>query len=211
MKMISSAKMHKAEMSLRRLQPFRRQVESIIGTLLTADAEFSSPLLEERPVAKVTIVVFGSDDGLCGAYNNNIFKALIEHIGHLRESFGRDTAIELYPIGKKMLKACEKLHHSDGITVTTVEGVDSKTSGDGVRDFADSLCRQFAEEETDRVDCLYMGFHSVSRQRTAPNSCFRWWPRLFRTTVSWPMCAPAYSSLTHRRFSRVCCRCSSCR
>lgn len=167
MKMISSAKMHKAEMSLRRLQPFRRQVESIIGTLLTADAEFSSPLLEERPVAKVTVVVFGSDDGLCGAYNNNIFKALLEHIGHLRESFGRDTAIELYPIGKKMLKACEKLHHSDGIKVTTVEGVDSKTTGDGVRDFADSLCRQFAEGETDRVDCLYMGFHSVSRQRTS--------------------------------------------
>ena len=38
MKMISSAKMHKAEMSLRRLQPFRRQVERIIGTLLTAVA-----------------------------------------------------------------------------------------------------------------------------------------------------------------------------
>ncbi|MDE5719989.1 MAG: ATP synthase F1 subunit gamma, partial [Paramuribaculum sp.] len=165
MKMISSAKMHKAEMSLRRLQPFRRQVESIIGTLLTADAEFSSPLLEERPVAKVTVVVFGSDDGLCGAYNNNIFKSLLGHIAHLRESYGADTAIELYPVGKKMLKACQKLHQTDGIVVTTVEGVDSKTSGDGVRGFADSLCRMFVEGATDRVDCLYMSFHSVSRQR----------------------------------------------
>lgn len=165
MKMISSAKMHKAEMSLRRLQPFRRQVESIIGTLLTADAEFSSPLLEGRPVAKVTVVVFGSDDGLCGAYNNNIFKSLLGHIAHLRDSYGAGTVIELYPVGKKMLKACQKLHQSDGIVVTTAEGVDSKTTGDGVRGFADSLCRRFVEGATDRVDCLYMSFHSVSRQR----------------------------------------------
>lgn len=164
MKMISSAKMHKAEMSLRRLQPFRRQVERIIGTLLTADAEFSSPLLEERPVAKVTVVAFGSDDGLCGAYNNNIYKFLTEHIRHIRETYGKDTAIELYPIGKKMLKSCRKLQ-SASVDIVTAEGVDSKTVGDGVRDFADTLCRHFTAGETDRVDCLYMNFHSISRQR----------------------------------------------
>ncbi len=64
MKMISSAKMHKAEQSLRRLQPFRNQIENIIGNLLSADAEFSSPLLEARDVRHVSIVVLGSDDGL---------------------------------------------------------------------------------------------------------------------------------------------------
>ena len=40
MKMISSAKMHKAEQSLRRLLPFRGQIETIMGNLLSADAEF---------------------------------------------------------------------------------------------------------------------------------------------------------------------------
>ena len=73
MKMISSAKMHKAEQSLKRLLPFRRQIESIIGNLLSADAQFTSPLLDDREVKNVSIVVFGSDDGLCGAYNVNIF------------------------------------------------------------------------------------------------------------------------------------------
>ena len=72
MKMISSAKMHKAEQSLRRLLPFRNQIESIIGNLLSADTEFSSPLLEAREVKQVAVVVLGSDDGLCGAYNVNI-------------------------------------------------------------------------------------------------------------------------------------------
>ncbi len=46
MKMISSAKMHRAEADLKRLLPFRQQIETIIGNLLSADAEFSSPLTE---------------------------------------------------------------------------------------------------------------------------------------------------------------------
>ena len=69
MKMISSAKMHKAEQALRRQLPFRNQIETIIANLLSADAQFSSPLIEARDVKHVSIVVFGSDDGLCGAYN----------------------------------------------------------------------------------------------------------------------------------------------
>ena len=58
MKMISSAKMHRAEGDLRRLLPFRRQIETIIGNLLTADAEFSSPLTEAREVSAIGLVDF---------------------------------------------------------------------------------------------------------------------------------------------------------
>ena len=40
MKMISSAKMHKAETALRQLRPFRDQIETIIANLLASDATF---------------------------------------------------------------------------------------------------------------------------------------------------------------------------
>ncbi|MBP2690429.1 MAG: F0F1 ATP synthase subunit gamma, partial [Muribaculaceae bacterium] len=46
MKMISSAKMHKAETALRRLVPYRSQIETIISNLLSADVPFASPLVE---------------------------------------------------------------------------------------------------------------------------------------------------------------------
>ena len=101
MKMISSAKMHKAELSLKRLLPFRSQIESIIGNLLTADADFTSPLTETREVRNVSIVVFGSDDGLCGAYNVNIFKHLRARMAALREKFGSDVTFDIYPVGAK--------------------------------------------------------------------------------------------------------------
>lgn len=164
MKMISSAKMHKAEQSLKRLLPFRTQIESIIGNLLTSDAECSSPLLESRDVRNIGIVVFGSDDGLCGAYNVNIFKHLLERINDLRTTLGRDVNIVLYPIGGKMLKAVSKITDSH-IRLKTLDGMDSKTTGDGVRDFVDMLRGEFLDGTLDRVDLLYMSFKSVSRQR----------------------------------------------
>lgn len=164
MKMISSAKMHKAEQSLKRLLPFRTQIESIIGNLLTSDAECSSPLLEVRDVHKVGIVVFGSDDGLCGAYNVNIFKQLLARINDLRAELGLDLAVAIYPVGGKMTKAVRKIT-GDGISVETMFGVDSKTTGDGVREFTDMLQGKFLKGELDRIDLLYMSFKSVSRQR----------------------------------------------
>ena len=162
--MISSAKMHKAEQSLRRLQPFRNQIENIIGNLLSADAEFSSPLLEARDVRHVSIVVLGSDDGLCGAYNVNIFKILLGQLASYRERFGEDVKIDIYPVGAKMCKAVAKIAGGN-ISVRTIEGVDSKTTGDGVKIFIESLQNEFFGGVTDKVDVLYMSFKSVSRQR----------------------------------------------
>ena len=164
MKMISSAKMHKAEMSLRRLLPYRRQIETIIGNLLTADAEFSSPLIETRNVSRVGIVVFGSDDGLCGAYNVNIFKLLLNEIESYRQRYGSGVNISIFPVGGKIAKAVSKLSDPH-ISMCLVDGVDSKTTGDGVKDFVESLQQMFLDGELDKIDVLYMSFKSVSRQR----------------------------------------------
>ncbi|MCM1029674.1 MAG: ATP synthase F1 subunit gamma [Pseudoflavonifractor sp.] len=166
MKMISSAKMHKAEQGLKRLLPFRRQIEGIISHLLSADASFVSPLIEEREVSRLAIVVFGSDDGLCGAYNINIFKALVQKIERLKEQLGPSLSIDIYPIGNKMVKAVGKYAKAEpGIDMVTIEGVDGKTTGDGVKAFTDLLCHRFVSGELDRVDLLYMSFKTVSRQR----------------------------------------------
>ncbi len=166
MKMISSAKMHKAEQALRKLQPFRGQIETIIGNLLSADAEFSSPLIELRPVSNIGVVVFGSDDGLCGAYNVNIFKVLMAQINAYRHQFGDDVSINVYPIGAKMVKAVSRISDAH-ITVTRIDGVDSKTTGDGVKDFVERLQTDFLSGLMDKIDVLYMNFKSVSRQRPA--------------------------------------------
>lgn len=164
MKMISSAKMHKAEQALRRQLPFRTQIETIIANLLSADAQFSSPLIEARDVKHVSIVVLGSDDGLCGAYNVNIFKQLLERVQYYRSTYGDNVEIKVIPVGAKMLKATNKIAHAT-VKVEAVEGVNSKTEADGVKTFMAYLQQQFLAGETDLVDVLYMNFQSMSRQR----------------------------------------------
>mgnify|MGYP002746683180 CR=1 FL=1 len=165
MKMISSAKMSKATREIKRLLPFRTQLESIIGNLLGADAEFASPLTAERPVRHVTVLVWGSDDGLCGAYNVNIFKQLLQHLNSLRERYGADLRIELVPIGQKMQRAVSRLA-GDGITVTSApDGVNSKSDADAVKVFTARVRDAFTGGLTDRVDVVYMHFISAGRQR----------------------------------------------
>lgn len=164
MKMISSAKMHKAEQALRQLRPFRDQVETIMANLADSDGALASPLMEVRPVEHAIIVVWGSDDGLCGAYNVNIFKQLLVRIGELREKIGPSALITVVAVGSKMAKACMKLRLPN-VEARKAEGVDSKSTDTKVRDFVNSLRDSFLKGETDLVEAVYMSFKSISRQR----------------------------------------------
>ena len=164
MKMISSAKMHKAEQGLKRLLPFRTQIEDIIGSLLSADVQFTSPLIEPREVKKIGIVVFGSDEGLCGAYNVNIFKQLLNRLSFYRTTYGADVDVTVIPVGSKIAKAVAKITNGS-LHMSVIDGVDSKTTGNGVKVFVEQLQQMFLDNEVDLVDTLYMNFKSVSRQR----------------------------------------------
>ncbi len=163
MKMISSAKVHKNEQELKKLIPFRNQVKSIMGHLLDTNIEFDSPLISEREVENVGVVVYGTDDGLCGAYNINIFKRLLIHLSELRGKYGNNVGITVYPIGKKMAKACLRLNGM-GVTVQQFDGVDSKMNPTVVNEFTHKLREQFVSSKADRIEVVYMRFVSMARQ-----------------------------------------------
>lgn len=173
MKMISSAKMHKAEGVLRRLLPFRQCVQTVIGSLLSSDAAVSSPLTARRPaIRRAAVIVLGSDDGLCGAYNVNIFKGLLGTLAEIRREAGEDVEIEIAPVGKKMRRAVEKLIASDSkLSLTAFDGaVDSKSDGDSVKQFSQYFERRFLVGELDKVVLQYMHFHSAGKQRLVSDS-----------------------------------------
>lgn len=172
MKMISSAKVRKFEQALKRLVPFRSQIQSIMGHLLDADAQFASPLIEERgEVEHVGITVFGSDDGLCGAYNMNVFKHLLVTMNELRAKYGKGVKFTLYPVGKKMRRAVEKLQ-SDEVEIVSLSNVDSKMEGKTVNEFTLMMQDKFIGKEFDEVHVVYMNFISLSRQRVKNEQLF---------------------------------------
>lgn len=169
MKMISSAKMHKADGIIRRLVPYRDCIRTIISGLLSSDANVASPLIESRQeVKRIGIVVLGSDEGLCGAYNVNIFKGMLASLAQMREKYGNDVEFRITPIGKKMHRAVAKICEADPyLSFAPVDGLDSKSDGAIVRDFAASLISDFQDGNLDVVHLCYMHYFSAGRQRLA--------------------------------------------
>lgn len=165
MKMISSAKVHKFESTLKQLVPYRNQIKSVMGHILSSGTDFSSPLIEPRKeVRKIAFVVFGSDDGLCGAYNINIFKEAYSQIRRLQSEYGNDVVFDIYPIGKKMGKALSKIA-APRMNIFFIDGVDSKMPPEKVNELTHKLRAKFSDAEYDYVCVEYMKYFSMSRQR----------------------------------------------
>ena len=172
MTMISSAKVHKFESSLKQLVPYREKIKSVMAHIMQTGTDFSSPLIETRhEVKRIALAVFGSDDGLCGAYNINIFKAALVEINQLKAKYGPSVDIDLYPIGQKMHKALSKIA-GQHMHIVAVEGVDSKMEAEKVNEFTHSLRDRFSSGEYDLVCVEYMKFFSMSRQRPTLETLF---------------------------------------
>ena len=169
--MISSAKVHQNEQALRKLQPFKDKIKSIMGHILATDTTFDSPLIRVRDVKRAGMVVFGSDDGLCGAYNINILKGFLIRLDKLRADYGEDLEVEVYPVGKKMEKAIRRLR-DPRLEIVVRDGVDSKMPGEKVNDFTHYLRDRFSAGELDRIDVVYMKYRSMSRQILTDDTLF---------------------------------------
>lgn len=166
MKMISSAKMHKAMQALQRVEPFRRQIQSTIDNLLAADSQYTSPLTQQRPIRNVGIILLGSDEGLCGAFNTMLFKRMLETIRRFKEEIGEETTFCIYPIGKKLIAAAKKLMLPN-VKVAELKYMTAKSNSDKIKQMCDEITSQYLAEELDRVEIVFMEFHSVGRQSLA--------------------------------------------
>ncbi len=162
MKMISSSKMRKATGQLQRLSPYRHMVQHVISHLLVTDQQFDSPLIATRDVQRVALVVFGSDDGLCGGFNVNIFKQLLVTINQVRQEYGAQVGITVIPVGKKMAKAVQKIAGKD-IQMERVD-LNTRSGNEELYTFTDLMKTRFLEHTFDRVEMLYMHFISTGKQ-----------------------------------------------
>ena len=161
MKMISSAKLRRAEGALRMMNPYRNQLSSVISHLLSSDGDFPSPLTEVRSVSRIAFVVIGSEEGLCGAYNVYLFKKLIERIEYVQNTYGEDCKITIYPLGKKMTAILSRMQ---GVEVKKSEYLTAKSDSSVIREFTDGLISSYLSKDYDEVEIIYPRFKSISSQ-----------------------------------------------
>jgi F-type H+-transporting ATPase subunit gamma len=74
MQMVAASRMGRAQEAALTTRPFGQLLYRIQRHATTHAVDFTHPLLEVRPVRKRAVILFGTDKGLCGALNNNLFR-----------------------------------------------------------------------------------------------------------------------------------------
>ena len=78
MQMVAASKMYKAQQAAVTTRPFSQLLYRIQRQATTQARDFTHPLLEVREVRKRAVILVGTDKGLCGALNTNLFRRAAE-------------------------------------------------------------------------------------------------------------------------------------
>ena len=159
MKMVSSVKLRKAQDAVLRFVPYRKRLNAILDRLLSTETEQVIPLTEKRPVSNVTIVVFSSNTGLCGAFNSNVYKkfiATLENYTHLSPE-----NIQIYTVGKRI----SDLLRRQKMTFTELRELSEEPTFANAGTFAKKLTEDFLAEKTDEVVLVYNFFKNAAIQK----------------------------------------------
>lgn len=161
MKMVSSAKLTKAQRTISNFYPYQQKMNQLLQNLLVAkDEDVHSVYAHEREIKHVAIVVFASNGSLCGSYNANVTKMLISVLDKYKVL--NKSNIILFPVGKKIAKACSKLDYK---IAGDFEKLADKPNFDELsKQITDELMHKFENGEIDKVEIIYHHFQSKGSQ-----------------------------------------------
>lgn len=75
MKMVAAARLRRAQERVFNARPYANQMLTLLASLAARTEQRAHPLLAERPVEKILLVLVTGDKGLCGAFNANLIRA----------------------------------------------------------------------------------------------------------------------------------------
>ena len=159
MKMVASAKLHKAQGAIENMLPYQKKLNKILTNFLSADLPIESPYIRAREVKRVAIIAFSSNTSLCGAFNANVIKMLLQTVSEYR-TLGQDNIL-IFPIGKKVEEAVKRMGFQPGEIPPTLS---DKPTYQEASELADLLMKMYVAGEIDRVELIYHHFKSMGVQ-----------------------------------------------
>ena len=157
MKMVSAAKLKKAQDAITAMRPYANTLTELIQNLSsTLEGDSQNPFTQTRNKQKALIVAITSNRGLCGAFNANIIKKTRQLI---EEDFAQQQ-VSLITIGKKGSEVLEKT----GKITATHDAVFDDLNYENVGKIAQEIMDQFAEATFDEVVIVYNRFKNAATQ-----------------------------------------------
>ncbi len=162
MKMVSAAKLRRAQDAIIQMRPYAQSMQDILSNIVSsASSDISLPLADVRPVEKVLLIPITSDRGLCGAYNANVIKLTRQTIASKYAAQAAKGNVTIMPIGKKGYEAFQR----QGIKIKAdYWDTFTKLSFENVRRAAVYAQEAFLKKEYDAVEIVYSRFKNAATQ-----------------------------------------------
>ena len=162
MKMVSAAKLKKAQDAILQIRPYADKLHQIL-TSLSASLENveDSVYTQNREPEKVLVVLITSNRGLCGGFNANISKNSVELAKTKYLTQLKLGKLDFICIGKQ--GARQMGHRKMNIIETKNEIFDSLTF-ENVSEIATELMQMFANGTYDRIELAYNQFKNAAMQ-----------------------------------------------
>jgi F-type H+-transporting ATPase subunit gamma len=163
MKMVSAAKLRKAQDKIVRLRPYANKLYEILVNLTQslADTEVENIYARKSNPEKILIVVITSNRGLCGAFNSNVSKEARRLVADKYYDQYRSGNLHFLAIGKKGYDFLRK----QGFKMTQeYNGLLNDLTFENAAEVAEKVMAGFAAGELDRVEIIYNHFKNAAVQ-----------------------------------------------
>lgn len=165
MKMVSAAKLKKAQNEVAKVRPFEAKLAQIIAFLGSSveNVELNYPAFRQSTKGgKVLLVAIASDKGLAGAFNANIVKQVeVLLAGELAAEAAKGD-VEILTIGKQVAKGVKS--RKVAAPARDAEGFFDNFGLATVYEVADDITRRFEAKEYGKVILIYNEFVNAAVQ-----------------------------------------------
>jgi F-type H+-transporting ATPase subunit gamma len=163
MKMVSAAKLRKAQDKIVRLRPYANKLYELLVdlSLSLADSEVENVYGRVSAPEKVLLVVITSNRGLCGAFNTNVINEARRIISEKYHDQLKKGNLKLLTIGKKGFDYFRKLKVN---MLPEQNNLFNELTFENVSGVAEDLMNSFKLLEFDRVELIYNQFKNAAVQ-----------------------------------------------
>ncbi len=162
MKMVSAAKLRRAQDAITQMRPYSRKLQEILENLSAGLDSNEGVYSQEREVKNVLFISITANRGLCGGYNNNVIKT----VKKLADTEYKNCNVTIISIGKKSMDAF-KLSPSaikgKEIFSKSVEIIDN-LNFENTAEIAQTLMDEFAAKKQDKMILVYNQFKNAAVQ-----------------------------------------------
>ena len=156
MKMVSAAKLKKAQDAITAMRPYAEKLTEILQSLSASmEGEIGGEFTAQREIKKVLIVAITSNRGLCGAFNTNVIK----QVKVVADSYA-GKQVDVFAIGKK---GNDVLGKTGSVIANKSEVFDALTF-ENVAAISELLTEKFISGDYDKIEIVYNQFKNAATQ-----------------------------------------------